>query len=106
MKNTTQKFTTFALLTASALLTMVNCKRELEDLEPATFPTTPEIFIDAFSAGLNYGAFGGSKVTAFDVDTEVKYLGSASMKFAVPDAGDPEGAYAGGAFYTIVGRDH
>jgi hypothetical protein len=82
-----------------AILTVVSCKRELEDLEPATFPTTPEVFIDGFSAGLNYGAFGGSKVTAFDVDTEVKYKGSASMKFAVPDAGDPQGAYAGGSLF-------
>jgi hypothetical protein len=44
-------------------------------------------------------------VTAFDVDTEVKYRGSSSMKFAVPDAGDPQGAYAGGSYFTSVGRD-
>lgn len=99
------------LLSADKLLlflligTMVGCKREVADLEPATFPTTPAVFIDGFSAGLNYGAFGGSKVTAFDVDTEVKYKGTSSMKFAVPDAGDPQGAYAGGAYFTSVGRD-
>ena len=54
---------------------------------------------------MNYAAFGGSKVTAFDVDEDVKYEGTASMKFEVPDAGDPEGAYAGGVYYTTVGRD-
>jgi len=105
MNNMKRKISAFALLSSLAILTMVSCKRDLEDLEPAAFPTTPEVFIDGFSAGLNYGAFGGSKVTAFDVDTEVKYQGSASMKFAVPDAGDPQGAYAGGAYFTSVGRD-
>ncbi len=105
MNNMKRKISAFALLSSLAILTIVSCKRDLEDLEPAAFPTTPEVFIDGFSAGLNYGAFGGSKVTAFDVDTEVKYKGSASMKFAVPDAGDPQGAYAGGAYFTSVGRD-
>jgi hypothetical protein len=105
MKKIKDNISIFALFTSLVLLTVFGCKREFEDLEPAEFPTTPEVFIDGFSAGLNYGAFGGSKVTAFDVDTEVKYKGSASMKFAVPDAGDSQGAYAGGAYFTSVGRD-
>ena len=105
MKNIKLQLSALALLAVSAVLMLAACKRELADLEPATFPKTPEIFIDGFSAGLNYGAFGGSKVTAFDVDTEVKYQGAASMKFAVPDVGDPQGAYAGGSYFTSVGRD-
>lgn len=105
MKNIKHRISAFALLTSLALFTVVSCKRDLDDLEPATYPTTPEVFIDGFSEGLNYGAFGGSKVTAFDVDTEEKYRGTASMKFAVPDAGDPQGAYAGGAYFTSTGRD-
>ncbi len=105
MENIKHKILTLALTLALAILTVVSCKRDINDLEPATFPTTPEVFIDGFSAGLNYGAFGGSKVTAFDVDTEVKFKGSASMKFAVPDAGDPQGAYAGGSYFTSTGRD-
>jgi Bacterial Ig-like domain (group 2) len=105
MKNVKHRISTFALFVSLALFTVVSCKRDLDDLEPATYPTTPEVFIDGFSAGLNYGAFGGSKVTAFDVDTEVKYKGTSSMKFAVPDAGDPAGAYAGGAYFTASGRD-
>jgi hypothetical protein len=105
MKKMKDNISIFALFTSLVLLTVFGCKRELDDLEPAAFPTTAEVFIDGFSAGLNYGAFGGSKVTAFDVDTEVKYKGSASMKFAVPDAGDSQGAYAGGAYFTSVGRN-
>lgn len=105
MKNIKLQFSALTLLALAVIFIALACKRDLEDLEPATFPTTPEVFIDGFSEGLNYGAFGGSKVTAFDVDTEVKYRGAASMKFAVPDAGDPQGAYAGGAYFTSVGRD-
>jgi hypothetical protein len=105
MKNIKNKFPAFILLTSLAILVAVSCKRDIDDLEPATFPTTPEVFIDGFSAGLNYAAFGGSDVTAFDVDTETKYKGTASMVFAVPDAGDPAGAYAGGAYFTNAGRD-
>lgn len=105
MKNNQNRYAVFALLTSLAALTIAGCKRDIEDLEPATYPTTAEVFIDGFSDGLAYAAFGGSKVTAFDVDTDVKYEGTASMVFAVPDAGDPNGAYAGGAYYTTVGRD-
>ncbi len=105
MKNYNQNYSAITLLIVLALLTSVSCKRDIDDLKPATFPTTAEIFIDGFSEGLAYAAFGGSKVTAFDVDTDVKYQGTASMVFAVPDAGDPAGAYAGGAYYTTVGRD-
>ncbi|MEZ4986887.1 MAG: Ig-like domain-containing protein [Saprospiraceae bacterium] len=93
-------------LSASAMLLLfASCERELEDLQPAANPTTPEVFIDAFSAGLNYAAFGGSDVRAFDVDTDVKYAGTASMRIAVPDFEDPAGAYAGGVYFTSAPRD-
>ncbi len=98
-------YSLFALATAIILIMSVSCKRDIDVLEPATYPKTPEVFIDGFSAGLNYAAFGGSKVTAFDVDTEVKYSGTSSMKISVPDFEDPQGAYAGGAYFTSAGRD-
>ena len=88
-----------------SLLLLNSCQRDIEDLEPATYPVVGEVFIDEFSSGLNFAAFGGSKVTAFDVDTDETYAGEAAMKFAVPDAGDPEGGFAGGVFFTEVGRD-
>jgi hypothetical protein len=85
---------------------LMGCERELEDLRPATFPANPEVFIDGFSAGLNYSAFGGSVPTAFDVDNQVTWNNSkSSMRFDVPNAGDPLGAYAGGVFSTVVSRD-
>lgn len=88
-------------------LTFFGCQRELEDLEPAEYPKNPNVFINSFSAGLNYAAFGGSVPTAFEVDTEVTYnnISEASMRFEVPDMNDPRGAYAGGAYFTEVGRN-
>jgi hypothetical protein len=66
------------------------------------YPTNPEVFIDGFSAGLNYAAFGGSVPTAFDVDRNVTYNNSeASMRFEVPDEDDPRGSYAGGVFLPM-----
>jgi hypothetical protein len=87
------------------LLVAVSCERKFDGLELATYPTTPEVFIDGFSAGLYYSAYGTSKVTAFSVDKDVKYSGTASMRFDVPDQGDPNGSYVGGVFGTNPGRD-
>jgi len=105
MKNGKYNWSAIALITAMALAGSGSCTRDFEELEPASYPTTPEVFIDGFSAGLNYAAFGGSKVTAFDVDKKEKYEGSASMRFEVPDYEDPAGAYAGGTYFTTVARD-
>ncbi|MEQ1745546.1 MAG: Ig-like domain-containing protein [Saprospiraceae bacterium] len=83
------------------------CERDLNELEPVTYSTNPEVFINTFSSGLNYAAFASSVPTAFNVDNSVTYndVSTASMRFEVPDAGDPRGAYAGGTFFTGVGRD-
>lgn len=86
---------------------LLSCQRDLNDLQPATYPTNPEVFINSFSPGLNYAAFGGSVPTAFDVDDQVTFnsISTASMRFEVPDADDPRGAYAGGTYFTEVGRN-
>ena len=63
------------------------------------------MFFDGFPGGLDYAAFGDSKVDAFEVDTDIAYKGEASMRFAVPDLNDPSGAYAGGVYLTAVGRN-
>jgi hypothetical protein len=105
MKNRKYNWSAIALITAMTLAGSGSCTRDFEELELASYPTTPEVFIDGFSTGLKYAAFGGSKVTAFDVDKEVKYEGSASMRFEVPDYEDPQGAYAGGTYFTTVARD-
>lgn len=101
IKSNYQKILLLLIITLSIL----SCERDLDGLELATAPTTPEVFIDGFSAGLNYAAFGGSDVTAFEVDADVKYQGTSSMRIAVPDFEDPKGAYAGGVYFTEAGRD-
>ncbi|MBK6363498.1 MAG: Ig-like domain-containing protein [Saprospiraceae bacterium] len=82
------------------------CERDVTDLGTPNYPANPEVFIDGFSGGLNYAAFGGSVPTAFQVDNKETYNSSAaSMRFEVPDANDPRGAYAGGTFFTGSGRN-
>ena len=49
------------------LLTLVSCKAEDKDLIPVKYPSIAEVFIDNFSSGLDYAAFGNSDRVAFFV---------------------------------------
>jgi hypothetical protein len=87
-------------------LTVVGCENDPEDFEPASYSKNPEVFIDTFTPGLIYSAYGGAVADAFQVNTDITYNNSAaSMRFDVPNVNDPSGSYAGGSFYTSVGRD-
>ena len=100
------KLNSVLILGIALLISLVGCKRELDELTPAKFPTDPKVFIDGFSTNLYYAAFGGSNPKAFQVDKQVTYNNSAaSMRFEVPAVNDPTGAYAGGTFFTSVGRN-
>lgn len=106
MKNNKNKYLKSTFILACIMLLNVSCERELsDDAQLATYSKNPQVFIDAFSPGLGYGAFGGSKYSAFSVDHQTKYLGSASMRFDVPNENDPAGAYAGGVFIDGSGRN-
>jgi hypothetical protein len=106
MKNIKINYLKIACLSAFISILNVSCERNLsDDATLSTYSKNGEVFIDGFSAGLGYGAFGGSKYTAFTVDKEVKYAGTASMRFDVPSVGDPNGAYAGGVFIDGTGRN-
>ena len=105
MKKRNIFYLTITFFTIISALFFTSCERDPNVLEPADYPVDPEVFIDGFSSGLNYAAFGGSKVTAFDVVTDIKYKGTRSMRIEVPDFEDPQGAYAGGAYFTNVGRN-
>jgi hypothetical protein len=90
------------------IIVTLGCERQEIPLPAATYPSTAEVFMDEFSPGLEYAAFGDSKLTAFTVDENVSFedvLGSSSMRFDVPYEGDPEGPYAGGIFRDLDGRD-
>ena len=95
----------FAALTAALILGTTGCERDVSSLEPAPRPTDPEVFLDGFGPGVDYAAFLGSKVTALDISFLVSYQGSRSMQFTVPNFGDPEGSFAGGAFVSSGERD-
>jgi len=103
----------FNFLSKTLLITFVfiniSCERELSDEATlATFSKTGEIFTDTpVAMGSDfYFPYGGSKPTAWSVDNEVSYKGTASMRFDVPNANDSEGNYAGAIFRVDgAGRD-
>ncbi|MFM8281175.1 MAG: glycosyl hydrolase family 16 [Bacteroidota bacterium] len=81
-------------------------ERSVDGLSAPSYSTKGEVFIDDFTGDLIYAAFGGSDVKAFQVDFETTYASSkASMRYEVPDANSPKGAYAGGAYFSRTGRD-
>jgi len=106
MKTRQFNFSKITFLLGLIFIVSVSCERELsDDAELAGFGTNPEVFIDGFSSGLEYLPFAGSVLNAFTVDDETKYEGSTSMRFDVPNVGDPDGAYAGAIFPDFTGRD-
>lgn len=94
------------------LLTMVSCERDIsDDVVPATFNNTAEIFTDA-PVGLtdqffvSFDPASGANVDGFGVDNNVAYKGTSSIRIDVPSNTDPTGTYIGGIFRDRgVGRD-
>jgi hypothetical protein len=90
-----------------ALISLLGCqKRDISELQDLKYPVKGDVFIDDFAGDLQYAAFGGSDVRAFQVDRTVGYRNSAgSMRVDVPNANSPQGAFAGGVFFSTSGRD-
>ena len=106
MKNRKFIYLHSTLLMSFILILVSGCEREVTDQVKFTaFSNNPEIFVDGFSAGLEYLPFAGSKLDAFSVDSEVFYKGASSMRFDVPNFGDPSGSFAGAIFPDMGGRD-
>ncbi|MGD8414035.1 MAG: hypothetical protein PVF33_07375 [Candidatus Latescibacterota bacterium] len=92
----------FLLPVAAALVTVTGCERDTTGLELAPFDNNPIVYQDVFD-GIDYAAFGDSKLDAFDVvEDGEQYQGEASIKISVPD---PDDGYAGGALFANVPRD-
>ena len=88
------------------VMVILGCENDSKDFDEASYSKSGEVFIDGFSSGLIYAAFSNTVITAFQVDNDVTYNNSsASMRIDVPSVNDPDGSYAGGAFFTSVGRD-
>ena len=81
------------------------CERDFsDDVEFATIPPNGDVFLDAFSAGLDYFPFvgAGADPEAFSVETDEVFLGDASMRFDVPAFGN---GFVGATFNTTALRD-
>ncbi len=103
-QNMIMRILTGLFITAALILTF-GCERDVSTLEPATYPAFSEVFLDEFVPGLDYSAFGNSKLDAFEIDDEETFEGSSSIKITVPGENDPSGWYAGGTFYSTFPRD-
>ena len=90
---------------ASLLCAGLACARDTDALGPADFPSDAGVFAEGFTAGVGFQAFGGSKLDALSEDGSTAHTGTVSLRITVPDAGDPSGGYAGGAFVANVPRD-
>lgn len=89
-----------------ALCAVIGCSRDsTTSTEPAPFPTGAGVFADGFDTGVEWQAFGGSKLDAMSIDLTTHYRGTASLKVVVPAAGNLTGTYAGGAFVANVARN-
>ncbi len=105
MKNSKYINIRFVLLLGLGIAFALSCERDFsDDVEFATFPPNGDVFIDTFSAGLDYFPFvdGGADPEAFSVDTDEVFEGSASMRFDVPGFGN---GFVGAAFNTTANRD-
>lgn len=101
MKNTLLNKLINSFLLLVVVMINVNCERELsDDARDATFPKIAEVFIDApVAMGSDfYFPYSGSKASAWSIDNQVRYKGTASMRFDIPNDNDPEGNYAGAIF--------
>jgi len=116
MKNKKIKNIIIALVVGALTSITTSCERTASDeAVPATFSTNGDIFTDT-PIGLGtffYFPFApdatnpvGSKFDAFSVDDSESYAGTASIRFDVPNANDPDGNFAGGIFVIEgAGRD-
>ncbi len=91
--------------TLALAIGLAGCARDLAELDEASFPAEAEVFGDDFGPGVQYSAFGGSKVDALSIERDQVHRGTAALKFTVPSPNDPAGGYAGGAFFSTVPRD-
>ncbi len=105
MRNRKYSNVGFILLFGLGIMLLSSCERDFsDDVEFAKFPADGDVFLDAFSAGLDYFPFvdAGADPEAFSVDTDEVFAGDAAMRFDVPAFGN---GFVGAAFNTSAKRD-
>lgn len=99
-----KKIYTNGIYMAMALMPLISsCERTIDTDVLATAPQIADVFVDGFSAGLEFQAWGNP--TNLSTDTETKHGGTTSLRISVPEPSDFLGSWAGGTFYTSTGRD-
>lgn len=101
MKKSIYNIGIYAALAMTPLF--ASCERDIDTDQVASAPNIPDVFVDGFSTGLEFQAWGNP--TNLSVDNETRYAGTASLRISVPEPGDFQGSWAGGTFYTEAGRD-
>lgn len=92
-KNQILKFLSLGIL----IFAFFGCQNDESNFQDPKLSRMGEIFLDRPVAmgTLFYLPYNGSKLTAWQVDDEVSYLGTSSMRIDVPNANDAQGSYAG-----------
>jgi hypothetical protein len=90
---------------ALALVALGSCERDLAGLEEAGNPSNGDVYLDAFSGGMDFAAFANTKLDAIYNDPVEKYEGTQSLRVTVPNPGNPAEQFAGGALYSSFPRD-
>lgn len=93
-----------ALVLAAFLAMTASACRDDSPTGLAGTPRDGRVFIDNFISA-DFQAFSGSKLDAVQLDTDIKYRGSTSLRVTVPAEGSTSGGYAGGAFVASAPRD-
>ncbi len=84
-----------------SLMIFAGCERSVDGLDVPSLSQNPDVFIDGFSAGLEYFPYddGFAFAQAFSVDQVETFGGSsASMRFDVPNPDNALGNYVGAFF--------
>jgi len=98
------KVTKYAFLLSTILVLVLGCERDLtDDVAPATFPNTPDVFTDN-PVGLtdeffiSFDPAVGANTEGFGTDDNVAFEGTTSIRIDVPAPNDPNGNFIGGIF--------
>lgn len=105
MKNTKYINLRFTFLLSLGIVTFFSCDRDFsDDVQFAAFPQDGAVFLDAFSAGLDFFPFvdAGADPEAFSVVTDDVFSGSSAMRFDVPSFGN---GFVGATFNTTGNRN-
>lgn len=81
------------------VMTMASCsERDFNSLSDAINLTTPDVYTDSFSGCIPVPYSGDyANPTTFNIDYQVYYKGSQSIRIEIPEAGDPNGTWVQGA---------